>query len=78
MSLILFLQLERLILKPDVISYKSHKYLIYKGKILIREDKVMVIRYPDGTVYTTHKDGTRFLTSADSNTVIIEHNGIFD
>lgn len=35
----------------------------------------MVIQYPDGTIYTTHKDGTKFLTSADSNTITIEHNG---
>ncbi len=45
----------------------------YLGKILIREDKVMVIRYPDGTVYTTHKDGTKFLTSPDSNLITIEN-----
>jgi len=49
----------------------SFKFL---GKILIREDKVMVIQYPDGTRYTTHKDGTRFLTSPDGNTITIEHN----
>ena len=35
----------------------------------------MVIQYPDGSTYTTHKDGTRFLTSADSNNIIIEHDG---
>ena len=35
----------------------------------------MVIQYPDGSTYTTHKDGTRFLTSADSNNIVIEHDG---
>jgi len=38
----------------------------------------MIIQYPDGTIYTTHKDGTKFLTSADSNTITIEHQGIFN
>ena len=42
-------------------------------KILIREDKVMVITYPDGSRYTVHRDGTRFLTHADGNTYIVEH-----
>jgi len=38
----------------------------------------MVIQYPDGTTYTTHKDGTRFLTSPDGNTITIEHNGTLE
>lgn len=35
----------------------------------------MVITYPDGSVYTEHKDGTNFLTSADGNKTLIEHPG---
>lgn len=42
-------------------------------KILIREDKVMVINYPDGHTYTEHKDGTKFYTSPDGNHIWVEH-----
>mmetsp|Transcript_4562 Transcript_4562/g.3773 ORF Transcript_4562/g.3773 Transcript_4562/m.3773 type:complete len:226 (+) Transcript_4562:1303-1980(+) len=42
-------------------------------KILIREDKVIVINYPDGSTYTEHRDGTKFLTSPDGNVITVEH-----
>ena len=33
----------------------------------------MVINYPDGHTYTEHKDGTKFYTSPDGNTIWVEH-----
>ena len=31
--------------------------------IYIRDDQTMVIKYPDGSQYTQHKDGTKMLVS---------------
>lgn len=43
------------------------------GQILIREDKVIIITYKDGSVYTQHKDGTKMFTSDNKNLIIIEN-----
>lgn len=33
----------------------------------------MVIKYPDGSQYTQHKDGTKMMVSASQDSVIVEH-----
>lgn len=47
------------------------------GQILIREDKVIIITYKDGSVYTQHKDGTKMFTSDSKNLIIIENESEF-
>lgn len=39
---------------------------------MIREDKVIVITYKDGSLYTQHKDGTKMYTSSDGQIVLVE------
>ena len=38
-----------------------------------REDKVEVVYYPDGAIYTQHKDGTKIWTSPNKDEIIVEH-----
>mmetsp|Transcript_6797 Transcript_6797/g.12276 ORF Transcript_6797/g.12276 Transcript_6797/m.12276 type:complete len:1696 (-) Transcript_6797:1566-6653(-) len=45
------------------------------ARTMTREDKVMVIKYADGSLVTEHADGTKMHTSVDKNTVLVEAPG---
>jgi hypothetical protein len=45
------------------------------ARTMTREDKVMVIKYADGSLVTEHADGTKMHTSADKLTVLVEAPG---
>jgi hypothetical protein len=45
------------------------------ARIMIREDFVLSITYTNGSVFTQHHDGTKFLVSADGRDTIIEKQG---
>jgi len=42
----------------------------------VREDKVVSVKFVDGSLYTQHGDGTQFLTSADGSQITIEKAGL--
>lgn len=46
------------------------------ARTMTREDKVMVIRYSDGSLITEHADGTKMHTSVDRCTVLVEAPGL--
>lgn len=48
---------------------------VTNAKMMIREDKVMTIRFKDGSLYCQHADGTVMKTSADQKEIRIEKDG---
>jgi hypothetical protein len=56
----------------DISSLKKKDHENTKADVLIREDQVQVINYPDGTRFTQHSDGTQILTKPDG-TIVVEH-----
>ena len=44
-------------------------------RTMIREDKVLTIEYPDGSLFCQHRDGTLMRTSPDGSSIRIEKDG---
>ncbi len=48
---------------------------VTNATMMIREDKVVTIRFNDGSLYCQHADGTLMKTSVDGNSIRIEKEG---
>ena len=59
----------------DPIPCAAETDAVTNATMMIREDKVMTIRFKDGSLYCQHADGTLMKTSADGNEVRIEKEG---
>ena len=51
---------------------KKKDHLKTKAELLMREDDVLVIWYPDGTRFTQHADGTQILTNPNGD-IVVDH-----
>lgn len=51
---------------------KKKDHLKTKAELLMREDDVLVIWYPDGTRFTQHADGTQILTHPNGD-IVVDH-----
>jgi hypothetical protein len=49
------------------------KIFLKLAKTLIRDDKVMLIKYPDNSMLTIHDDNTRIFTFSDHLKYLVEH-----
>lgn len=48
-------------------------YINFSAKTLIRDDKVMNIKYPDNSTLTIHEDNTKIFTFPDHLKYLVEH-----
>jgi hypothetical protein len=49
------------------------KMISFIAKTLIRDDKVMNIKYPDNSILTIHEDNTKVFTFPDHLKYLVEH-----
>ena len=45
---------------------------------MIREDKVIIITYKDGSTYTQHRDGTKMFTSGGKDIILVENESLIN
>ena len=60
-------------MEPISCAYETDA--VTNAKMMVREDKVMTIRYADGSLFCQHIDGTIMKTSANGNEIRIEKEG---
>jgi hypothetical protein len=59
----------------DPIPCATETDAVTNATMMIREDKVLTIKFKDGSLYCQHSDGSLMLTSADEKTIRIEKEG---
>lgn len=60
-------------LEPISCAYETDA--VSKAKTMIREDKVMIIKYADGSLFCQHTDGTLMYTNANGSETRVEKDG---